>query len=224
MKFEKIQKKNTLEQAIDSIRKYIVNNKLKEGDNLPPETELADALGISRNILREALRHYRTLGIIGSKPKTGTYIAQLLPENPYQGYLPFIAQNSDSIRELAEARIVLETGAAFLIAAKATPEQIRELEAINAQLDAADDQAERLKFECELHSAMLKMAGNSVINGLIPLVVDFFHQLRNSRRQGVPRPHEEVKHDHQSMIDAIARHDGAALSEMLRTHSHRYLR
>ncbi|MEI3006272.1 MAG: hypothetical protein V8T87_16965 [Victivallales bacterium] len=40
-------------------------------------------LGISRNILREAIRHYRTLGIIDSKPKLGAAIARLVPDNPY---------------------------------------------------------------------------------------------------------------------------------------------
>lgn len=222
MKFEKIQKKNTLEQAIESIRDYIVKNMLREGDNLPPETELAEALGISRNILREALRHYRTLGIIGSRPKTGTFIARLAPENPYEGYLPFIAGNEDSMRELAEARIVLECGAAPLIAARATAEQIRELEAVNSRLEASDDLKERLGLEIELHSAMLRIAGNSIIDGLIPLLVDFFQQRSHAGSHLPPRPKSAVNDDHRRIIGAIRDHDGKGLAELLRAHGNDY--
>lgn len=224
MKFEKIRRKTTLEQAVETIKNYIVANKLREGDSLPPETELAGALGISRNILREALRHYRTLGIIGSKPKRGTFIARLAPENPYRGYLPFIAADENSMRELAEARIVLECGAAPLIAARATPERVRELESINARLEAAGELDECLKFEIELHSAMLRIAGNTIIDGLIPLLVNFFQQRLHAGGGQFARPRNEVDAEHRQIIDAIARKDGSALSELLRAHGGEYLR
>ncbi len=223
MKIQKIKKKNTLEQAIEVIKNYIVVNKLNEGDSLPPETELAESLGISRNILREALRHYRTLGIIGSKPKTGTFIARLAPVNPYRGYLPFIAANENSMRELAEARIVLECGAAPLIAARATPGHIRELEAINERLEASVDIGKRLELEIELHSAMLRIADNSIINGLIPLLVDFFQQRLHADSPRTPRPTPEVNDEHRRIIDAIRNHDGAALAKLLNVHGSDYL-
>jgi DNA-binding FadR family transcriptional regulator len=223
VKFEKIRRKTTLEQAIEAIKNYIVTNKLQEGDSLPPEMELADALGISRNILREALRHYRTLGIIGSKPKIGTFIARLAPENPYRGYLPFIAANEDSMRELAEARIVLECGAASLIAARATPERVRELEAINARLEETVELDKRLKLEIELHSAMLRIAGNTIINGLIPLLVNFFQQRLQSGSGQPGHPRHEVDAEHRRIIDAIARRDGNTLAGLLRAHGEEYL-
>ncbi|MBR6586706.1 MAG: FadR family transcriptional regulator, partial [Kiritimatiellae bacterium] len=91
-----------------SIGAYIAT--LHEGDVLPGERELAGKLQISRNITREALQHFRTLGIIASKPKIGSVVVKLLPANPYAGYMPFIAASRHSLKELLELRFILESG------------------------------------------------------------------------------------------------------------------
>ena len=73
-----IKKLSTFEAAVTAIGEYIIGRGLQPGDVLPPEPSLASSLGISRNILREALRHYRTLGLIESKPKVGTILMQVI--------------------------------------------------------------------------------------------------------------------------------------------------
>ena len=100
---EKIIRKTTHDATIDGIRDYILKNRLKVGDSLPSEHELCAALGISRNILREAMRYFRTLGFITSKSKTGAVIARLMPENPFEGYMPFIAAQGKCQAELVQA-------------------------------------------------------------------------------------------------------------------------
>ena len=107
----KIIRKTTHDAAIDGIRDYILKNRLKVGDSLPSEHELCASLGISRNILREAMRHFRTLGIIASKAKTGAVVARLMPENPFEGYMPFIAAQDNCQSELLKTRQVIEVGA-----------------------------------------------------------------------------------------------------------------
>ena len=67
--------KNTVETAIESIGTYIAYN-LHPGDVLPIERDLSTQLQISRNITREALQYFRTLGIIDSKPKVGAVDAR----------------------------------------------------------------------------------------------------------------------------------------------------
>ena len=130
-----IKPKSTLDCAIDAIRAYILDNRLQPGDVLPTETVLAQKLGISRNILREAMRHYRTLGIIDSKPKLGAAIARLVPDNPYAGYLPFFAAGGNSLRELFEIRSSLEAGAAPFLVRSVTPEGLALLRKIHRQME-----------------------------------------------------------------------------------------
>ena len=99
--FQPVRRKNTVDIAIDNIGEYIINH-LQVGDALPGEREIAEKLQISRNITREALQHYRTLGIIESKPKVGAVVARLTPVKAYDGYLPFISIMEHGMEDLLQ--------------------------------------------------------------------------------------------------------------------------
>ncbi|MCP3965331.1 MAG: FadR family transcriptional regulator [Lentisphaerae bacterium] len=124
--FKTVRKQSAMEAVIDAIQKYILQNRLQKGDRLPPET-----LGGSRNILREALRHFRMLGVIISKPKTGAEINCLFPENPFYGYQPFIAAWDKDLNDLVKARRVLELGAVDNVLSHSCSDDIDKL---NAQI------------------------------------------------------------------------------------------
>ena len=143
MQLVSVKKQNTFDATVSMIGRYIVENKLGEGARLPPETELAGRLGVSRNILREAMQHYRTLGIITSAPKMGASVAKLLPENPYGNYLPFLEASRDAVLpELIQMRYAVETGAGRFMTAGATPERLARLEALGTTIYRTDTQGE----------------------------------------------------------------------------------
>ncbi len=171
---------NTIGNAIASIREYILERRLEPGAALPREIERAAELGISRNILREAMRHYRTLGIIESRPRVGAVVVRLLPEDPYAGYLPFLAARREAVKELGEVRAAIEDGIAPLIAERATPEDVRELEAICGDLERAEDMAHFRAADIEFHRRLWRIPGNWLLEGLIPLLVEFFQTAKRS--------------------------------------------
>lgn len=225
MTISALKKESTFEAAVNAIGDYIISNRLREGDPLPPESELAAAFGISRNIVREAFRHYRTLGIIESKPRAGAVIRSLVPENPYSGYFPFLAARDGVFEMLAELRITIETGAAEFIVAHAGAEQIKRLYNICDRSIGATEQ-EMFRLDEEFHIALLDAAGNPLISGMIPLLVRFFSE--QSRRKddgtsgkGVGYP--EVWACHRRIIGAIEERDGRKLQTLMREHSGIYL-
>ena len=77
-------KDSMVDQAYDAIRNYIIEHGLGIGDVLPPENTFSKQLGVSRNILREALGRYRILGILESRQKVGSVIMRLFPDDPYR--------------------------------------------------------------------------------------------------------------------------------------------
>src|SRR5919199_1816599 len=104
--------------------------KLKVGDAIPKETELAEALGVSRTVIREALLRLRMMGLIESKKKKGAVITS--PDlfgimsksmNPH-----ILDQNT--LKEMFEIRLVLEIGMADFIFQRITKEDIKELKKI----------------------------------------------------------------------------------------------
>lgn len=221
MKLEMLKKVSTFDAAVGAISNYIIGNRLQAGDVLPPEPELAVRLGISRNILREALRHFRTLGIIESKPKTGTVIRSLIPDNPYAGYFPFLAALTDVQPRLLELRISLETGAAPLMVDRITPEQIAHLRQICKQFRAVKTREMQIQLDMEFHLLLISAAANPFLSGLTPLVVQFFTEIAAGLTDagGSPGDTAEDQYNiHAGIIDALEQRDADALRTTLSAH------
>ncbi len=216
-KLERLKRQTTLKAAIGAVREFILSNKLEPGDRMPTENALCESLGISRNIIREALRYYRTLGIITSRPKIGATIQNLVPEDPFKGYLPFIAADPEGLKEAAQMRMVLECGAAPLIMDKASADDIAELRRLVAAMRADKD---FLQAEIQFHTCLAQAAGNRLINSMKSLTVDFFAEnlLDNQKEADVQR----IADEHEAIVEALAAHDLDRLLAALRTHYRKY--
>lgn len=226
-----VKMKNTVELAIENIGNYITEN-LKVGDILPSERELAEQLHISRNITREALQHFRTLGIIESKPKVGATIARFSPGNIYEGYMPFLSVSEHSLADLAHLRLMLELGCAERAIENVTPKDIEEFEAICKRIQEysdkwqSDDAAYRenlFKADIEFHTKMMRLSGNSLMESLIPLVVEFFS--KQFIRSIIPLIQERSAgyEEHFRMVEALKKKDLDRLSELIRDHINTYI-
>ena len=226
-----IKHKNTVETAIENIGSYIAGN-LRVGDVLPSERELAEQLGISRNITREALQHFRTLGIVESKPKVGAMIARLSPGNIYEGYMPFLSTSEHSFKDLAQLRLMLESGCAEWAIKNATPEKIEELQKLSekikvrAEKHRSGDAAvkdEMFKADIEFHTKLMKLSGNTLMDSLIPLVVEFFSKQYLRAMTSVS---ERVigYEEHIQMVEALKEKNLEELSRLIRSHINNYLK
>ncbi|MBR7108104.1 MAG: FadR family transcriptional regulator [Lentisphaeria bacterium] len=219
---EPVKIQRTVEAAIENIGAYIAT--LHEGDVLPGERELAGKLQISRNITREALQHFRTLGIIASKPKIGSVVVKLLPANPYAGYMPFIAASRHSLKELLELRFILESGCCDSAVRNVSDNDIAKLQNLAERIKAAD--GDRLlrdleyQLDVEFHSAFLRLSRNALLESLIPLVVEFFSK---NYLQGISNPPRKEGYDeHFLMVEALKNRDSAVLRKLVASHLSAY--
>ena len=215
---EPVKSRSAVDAAIENIGKYI--STLKVGDVLPGERDLALKLQISRNITREALQHFRTLGIIESRPKIGATVARLLPENPYAGYMPFLAKSTHSLKELVELRLILESGCCELAAANITEEELVRLNALASAINELKNDANQReavwKMDIEFHSAIIRASRNSLLDSLIPLVVEFFSELWHD---SVPRSLRTTGYDeHLLMVEALKNKDAGKLRDLIVSH------
>ena len=212
-KLKKIEKQSTLKSVINALRDYIIENKLNPGDRLPSEHVLSESFGVSRNIIREGISYYRTLGIIESKPKVGAIIVSLCPENPFAGYMPFLEIDSESERETAEMRMALECGAVPLMIAGCTDNDIKHLEQLLEDFD--------IESEVKFHSIMLKLTANRLIESMIPLTAEFFayKQLTPAKRD-----RKGIVEEHKLIIDALRKRNVKMLLKALQLHYKTYFK
>ena len=219
-------KDNAVDQAYDAIRNYIVDNHLQVGDVLPVEVVLAQRLGVSRPILREALGRFCVLGIIESRQKVGPIIRRLFPEDPYRSFFPFLTQQGEQMHlKLAELRSCLEIGAAYSMTQRRTSADLKKLRRILAALKTRTDVETYTNLEFQFHSTLLECTHNEFIISQVPLIRNLLNEIA---RKNPFQPSENVfsaeARGHQMIFDALKARDHAKLTEILMAHTRNYVR
>ena len=155
-------------KVVEYVLKLIEGGKLKAGDRLPPERDLADQVGVSRASLRSGLRSLQAMGVMQARQGSGTFIVAG-PPRLGEGPLRFLAAlHGFTHDEMFGARTVLEVGACRLAAANAQPEQMAAMAGEVAGMFASiDDPQEYLLHDVQFHRAVAAASGNPVLATLI---------------------------------------------------------
>src|SRR3989449_1381053 len=116
------------EEIVRQVKQLIAEGRLKSGDQLPPERDLAEKFVVSRTSVREARRALESLGFVEIRPGEGTFIREVSVEALIEPLALVMASQRGAIAELFEARRLLEPAIAALAAGRATPEELSEME------------------------------------------------------------------------------------------------
>lgn len=164
MIFENIDNQaNTLVDKVEmAILKYVKSGKLIPGDALPNELALADELGISRNVLREALSRLKMLGIIQSRTKRGIIVKEPSLLTNFEKVVEPCLLGEKAIMEMMGMRIVLEIGITEFLFLNITDEKILKLEEIVNRQKTKKYQLS-VEQEKEFHTCIYEIAGNGFI-------------------------------------------------------------
>ena len=219
MKFREITPVRLYESVIEQIMNLIKNNKLKPGDKLPPERELAEKLSISRGSLREAFRVLESRGLIKSKAGGGRYIREIRKNGRNSTENIILSLEKSSILELLEAREMFEVKIAKIAAQKATPEDI---ELIEEALNEMNEE-EELKYgketesDTEFHLAIASASHNFVFVNIIKLHLDLLKETRGKTWKITGRREKQYQ-EHQAILQAIKEHNSKKAGEAMLKH------
>lgn len=209
------------EQMVDLVLSYIIDEKLKPGDKLPSEAEMANRFGISRVSVREGLRGLKFLGLLKSTTSRGT-VVQEMDFSILTRCLGFqIAVSDVSYRQLLEARLAIETGALELVCGKLSARQLRELRkrADCSRLDSSPEEMARdYRHDNDFHEYLLRCSGNTVLITFSRLLKIFFSRMFSSEasESGV------ASTDHEMLIDALERDNLDLARGIMRQHLYKY--
>ena len=169
------------EQVVVQIREMIRQGKLKPGDRLPPERDLAKQLGISRASLRHGLRFLAAVGVLNSRHGSGTYIAHGPPVLKSESLQMLADLHGFSYDDMFEARKVLEVAVAELAAQKAKDEHLALIADEVAEMYAAlDDPQEYLVHDIRFHRAVAAACGNQILSALMNMVSATMYENRRA--------------------------------------------
>ncbi len=162
----KLERDTTATAIVKHFRKLIESGELVAGDKLPSERQLQAELGISRMALREGLARMSALGMIEIIHGKGAFVTVDHDSSALSNVLvPFFSSNDPaSIRELAEARALIEGETAALAATRRTDADIKALRAMLERGEATIKDPDVLaSMDYTFHSEVARIAGNAFL-------------------------------------------------------------
>lgn len=209
---KKIQKGSLVETAIESLRHAIETKQWLVGDRLPVEAELSEALGVSRNTVREAVRVLAHVGMLETRQGDGTYVRATRDAGET---LKRIARTQ--LTDQLEVRIMLETEAAKLAAQRRTDQDIRAMTmALDARGKADSDMQARIRHDEAFHHALVAASHNSALSELYDYFSHAITQTieRTELDADLPEPSQE---DHELLLAAVRRQDSEKAEKLARS-------
>jgi GntR family transcriptional repressor for pyruvate dehydrogenase complex len=218
MGIEPIKSTRIYEEIVRQVKAMIGEGRLKSGDQLPPERDLAEKFVVSRTSVREALRALESLGLVEIRPGEGTFVREVSVETLIEPLALMMLTQREAIGELFEARRILEPAIAGLAARRATPEEIQEMERIlDAQAAEIAAGHTGLAQDAMFHDAIAAAAHNRAITRLVHGIMDLLTQSREESLSAPGRPTRSHE-DHRRTLDAIRTRDAAGAERAMREH------
>lgn len=208
--------KSLADVTAERIIKYIIDNKLKEGGQLPNETALSSLMGVGRSTLREAIRSLASRNILTVQQGSGIYVSHNtgVADDPL-GFT-FIENKEKLVADLMEFRMMIEPRSAALAASKATPEQAQELLLLAADVEKCYEKGvSHSEADALFHAKIAEISENVILPQLEPLImhaIDMFIDITHSSLK------EETIKTHKAIVNAIQKNDPIAAQDAMTLH------
>ena len=202
--------KNVHGSLVDLLGEAIVAGRYAVGSSLPPETALGEELGVSRTVVREAVKSLIAKGLVTTGPKVGTRVQ---PEDQWNWFDPDVITwrsragiTPDFLRDLQDLRRIVEPAALRLAAERASTEDIAELEdAFAGMTRAARGQGDYVQHDLRFHQVLLRAGRNRLLlhmNKALSALLRTSFELSTSKesvQRSLPR--------HRAVLDAVIARD-----------------
>lgn len=212
-----INKSTLVDDVEDHLINYLVENKFKPGDPMPKEIELAESLGVSRSVIREALSRLRMLGILKSYKRRGLEVAT--PDILIGLDRVIIPQILDqkTMQDLFELRLILEMGLSEILFLRKTDADIVELRQILKKEKGSKTRAIAINSEVEFHGKLYDIAGNTTLRRMQSILWPIFDYLEKLEMGKGEKPHlSEISHH--MLVDIIEKGNPQEYQDAIKMH------
>ena len=223
LKLDKVNRGPHLSTLVaSSISREIAQGRLRPGDQLPTEQQLAQTFGVSRNVVREAIARLRSEGRIWSQQGRGAFVA----DQPNATVLTIdyeALQQANAFQSLFELRGILEVEAAALAAKRRTRDDLTAMkDALVTMRDAPYGSVMWLKTDLEFHKTVAAATGNLYMVQFLMFVSERVREsiLASGNQQRSEDLAAVTLGEHQRILDAIEAGDGDEARDAMRAHLH----
>lgn len=217
MGYTQVQKGRLADQVSEQLKESIFSGVYHPGERMPPEHALTEIFGVSRVIVREAIRKLELSGLIEIKrgPKGGAFVMPMRHDAASQVVLDLLKLGKGEVAHLMEVRLGIEPLVAELAAKRATGEDMDRL-AGHLQRRPKAPGREYAVWNVDFHRLVAKCAHNPVYDILVNILMDFTEGLILKIK-----PSNRILHDttsHPAILERMRRRDAEGARDIMRSH------
>jgi len=210
---------NSLVDRVEArLVELLQSRQLKVGDSIPKEIELAEIIGVSRTVIREALLRLRTMGLMESRKKKGAVITS--PDifgNLSKSMNPYLLDDN-TLREVFELRLVLEVGMADLLYNRIQKKDIEELRKIvQDEPTDAENRIFNVNQEIAFHGKLYDISGNETMRKFQKMLLPVFEYVHESGLLKKPASRKKFI-SHRGLVDILENGSPEMFRNAMRNH------
>jgi GntR family transcriptional repressor for pyruvate dehydrogenase complex len=214
--------KQTISASVSSeIKKLIMMKKLRPGDTLPSQKDLALQLGVGRPAVREAIKRLEAMGIVRVQHGKSTTIEKVDIDNVMLNVSPILELTDTDVLQLLEAKEIIETKCVELAAERATRIELEEMEKHLVDMDRyREDPHKHAVSDFLLHFTIVKSARNPIIIETMKLIGRMIEEaIEQTAIEDDLAGRDKARIYHRGIFNAIREKNGKKAVEILHKHS-----
>lgn len=215
---ERVKKDRLYKHIVDEITRLMLTGEMPPGYQLPTEQELAGQFGVSRTVVREAIKALSSQGLVDVSPGRGMVITQMPIETVTNSLHLLLKLEDHSFDHLLAARRILEVPLAGLAALNARPDDLKMLEKqLQKMRESVGDAEEFIQHDTAFHAQLAEATQNMVLRVLIQPIIRMLHVSREAASR-VPDMPERALVYHEQIYQAVVAGDQVAAENSMRAH------
>jgi len=205
------------QELLDSI----VEGRLRSGQRLPSERDLSEQFGVSRTVIREAVRGLEAKGVVEVKAGKGLQVASVTSAQVSETFDLFVRgqQIKDYVQpaDISEVRQMLELRIVELACERATEEDLIEIEKAFDSLERATNSEEAAEADSNFHLAIAHATHNLL---LVTLLESLNATIRAVRRESLQRPGRkaEAQAQHRKVLEQLRARNTLGVVDAMENH------
>jgi len=207
-----------IDRATVAIKDHILANRLSGGDKLPSESELARSLGVSRNVVRQAVSSLETLGIVRVAHGRGIYVADVADTDIFRQLASWIDTSELDNGEFVRVRSIFERGIFEMVIERASDADLDHLESLAVAMRDATTTEDVDRLHDEFHQALLAATGNRFLMTLGTILYRFFWSVGYTSPHVHRVPEQGLRHSHFPLVELLRHRNRDEIPKIVAVH------
>ncbi len=220
MSYNQLKSSNLVEQVFEALKEDILSGKIKIGEKLPRQEELATQFGVSRPVIREAQKKLSSIGLVDSQQGRGTFVSTSESNDLIDSLMHKFSSNPTDFKELLEVRLLLEGAIIRLAVKKMSKQNMANMQNYIDQMFESmgkNDVQQFAHFDMSFHKEIVLSANNSILQQLFESVFKIganFIRVNCNSKQIMSNGYKY----HQKILDALKSGDFEFAVKLMNSH------